>query len=185
MEKAKNNNTEEPIKKQPLGKLETSLWKAADKLRKNIDAAEYKHIVLGLIFLKYISDAFEELFNKLTKGEGEYAKVSINGSDFQMYRNDLLDTELSAGAGDDSLDAGNHIVSPIPGKVFKINVKPGGKIKKGQVVVVIDAMKMENNITSKRNAVVKNILVKINEMVEVNTALIELEEEVKKEKKDK
>ncbi|HHT51964.1 MAG TPA: SAM-dependent DNA methyltransferase, partial [Bacteroidales bacterium] len=40
--------------------LEKQLWKAADKLRKNIDAAEYKHVVLGLIFLKYISDAFEE-----------------------------------------------------------------------------------------------------------------------------
>jgi type I restriction enzyme M protein len=45
--------------------LEKQLWKAADKLRKNIDAAEYKHIVLGLIFLKYISDAFEELYAKL------------------------------------------------------------------------------------------------------------------------
>ncbi|MGZ8096091.1 MAG: type I restriction-modification system subunit M N-terminal domain-containing protein [Methylobacter sp.] len=41
--------------------LEKQLWKAADKLRKNIDAAEYKHVVLGLIFLKYISDSFEEL----------------------------------------------------------------------------------------------------------------------------
>lgn len=40
--------------------LEKKLWSAADKLRKNMDAAEYKHIVLGLIFLKYISDAFEE-----------------------------------------------------------------------------------------------------------------------------
>jgi type I restriction enzyme M protein len=40
--------------------LEKKLWKTADKLRKNMDAAEYKHIVLGLIFLKYISDAFEE-----------------------------------------------------------------------------------------------------------------------------
>lgn len=40
--------------------LEKQLWKAADKLRKNIDAAEYKHVVLGLIFLKYISDSFEE-----------------------------------------------------------------------------------------------------------------------------
>lgn len=36
--------------------LEKQLWKSADKLRKNIDAAEYKHVVLGLIFLKYISD---------------------------------------------------------------------------------------------------------------------------------
>lgn len=46
--------------------LEKTLWKAADKLRKNMDAAEYKHVVLGLIFLKYISDAFEELFQNLT-----------------------------------------------------------------------------------------------------------------------
>jgi type I restriction-modification system DNA methylase subunit len=42
--------------------LEKQLWKAADKLCKNIDAAEYKHVVLGLIFLKYISDSLEEFF---------------------------------------------------------------------------------------------------------------------------
>jgi type I restriction enzyme M protein len=64
MSKNENNNQEEPLEKQ--------LWKAADKLRKNIDAAEYKHIVLGLIFLKYISDAFEGLYNKLQQGESDY-----------------------------------------------------------------------------------------------------------------
>jgi type I restriction enzyme M protein len=52
-----NNQNEEPLEKQ--------LWKAADKLRKNIDAAEYKHVVLGLIFLRYISSAFEALYDKL------------------------------------------------------------------------------------------------------------------------
>jgi type I restriction enzyme M protein len=46
-------------------KIETTLWKTADKLSNNMDAAEYKHVVLGLIFLKYISDSFEELYNKL------------------------------------------------------------------------------------------------------------------------
>ncbi|MGI8836534.1 MAG: N-6 DNA methylase [Pyrinomonadaceae bacterium] len=45
--------------------LEATLWAAADKLRGHMDAAEYKHVVLGLIFLKYISDAFEEHQNKL------------------------------------------------------------------------------------------------------------------------
>jgi len=59
--KTKNNET-----------LEQTLWKAADKLRKNMDAAEYKHVVLGLIFLKYISDAFEDLYQKLKEGKGEY-----------------------------------------------------------------------------------------------------------------
>jgi len=52
--------------------LEKKLWKTADKLRKNIDAAEYKHVVLGLIFLKYISDAFEEHYQLLVEGKGKY-----------------------------------------------------------------------------------------------------------------
>ncbi len=46
--------------------IEKTLWKAADKLRKNINAAEYKDVVLGLIFLKYISIAFEKLHADLT-----------------------------------------------------------------------------------------------------------------------
>ena len=47
--------------------FEKKLWEAADKLRSNMDAAEYKHIVLGLLFLKYISDAFEEVHEELMK----------------------------------------------------------------------------------------------------------------------
>lgn len=46
--------------------FEATLWSSADKLRSNMDAAEYKHVVLGLIFLKYISDAFEELHSELS-----------------------------------------------------------------------------------------------------------------------
>jgi type I restriction enzyme M protein len=57
-------------KEQPL---EKKLWAAADKLRKNMDAAEYKHVVLGLIFLKYISDAFEEQYEKLLRQKNEGA----------------------------------------------------------------------------------------------------------------
>ena len=53
--------------------FEAKLWLAADKLRNNMDAAEYKHVVLGLIFLKYISDSFEEHHAKLITGEGEFA----------------------------------------------------------------------------------------------------------------
>ena len=49
--------------------FEAVLFKTADKLRKNIDAAEYKNVVLGLIFLKYISDSFQELFERLEQDE--------------------------------------------------------------------------------------------------------------------
>ena len=76
---AKKAKTDTEITSKPKQKaeveqepLEKKLWKAADKLRKNMDAAEYKHVALGLIFLKYISDAFEELYNKLKEGKGEY-----------------------------------------------------------------------------------------------------------------
>lgn len=61
--------------------IETQLWKSADKLRKNIDAAEYKHVVLGLIFLKYISDSFEVLREKLLAGEGDYAGADSEDKD--------------------------------------------------------------------------------------------------------
>jgi type I restriction enzyme M protein len=70
MAKAKKEVKEQPV--------EQVLWAAADKLRKNMDAAEYKHIVLGLIFLKYISDNFYELYHKLEAGEGDYAGADPN-----------------------------------------------------------------------------------------------------------
>ncbi|HPT29897.1 MAG TPA: class I SAM-dependent DNA methyltransferase [bacterium] len=72
---AKDNKTES---------FEKTLFKAADKLRKNMDAAEYKHIVLGLIFLKYISDSFEELYNKIKVGGDDFA--GANPEDADEYR---------------------------------------------------------------------------------------------------
>ncbi len=51
--------------------LEKKLWITADKLRNNMDAAEYKHVVLGLIFLKYISDAFDDIIHHFVNEIGE------------------------------------------------------------------------------------------------------------------
>ena len=51
--------------------FEKEIWKAADLLRGNLDASEYKSVVLGLIFLKYISDKFETKYQELVNnGEG-------------------------------------------------------------------------------------------------------------------
>src|SRR3989344_2432986 len=49
--------------------FEQKLWQAADKMRNNMDAAEYKHVVLGIIFLKYISDAFLEVYDQLKRSQ--------------------------------------------------------------------------------------------------------------------
>jgi type I restriction enzyme M protein len=61
---------------EPLG-FEDVLWKAADKLRGSMDASEYKHVVLGLIFLKYVDDAFEE---RRTALRDELAADGITGT---------------------------------------------------------------------------------------------------------
>ena len=62
--------------------LEKTLWQTADKLRNNMDAAEYKHVVLGLIFLKYISDTFDDLFKKL---KAESASTGADPEDKDEY----------------------------------------------------------------------------------------------------
>ena len=80
---AKAKKTKE-IKEEPL---EKQLWSAADKLRKNIDAAEYKHVTLGLIFLKYISDSFEDLFVLLQAGEGEFEGADPEDRDEYKAKN--------------------------------------------------------------------------------------------------
>src|SRR6266852_2842613 len=84
--KKKNGTTAAKTDSTSVLGFEAKLWAAADALRNNMDAAEYKHVVLGLIFLKYISDAFEAKHDELAaqKAQGadpedpdEYRAVSI------------------------------------------------------------------------------------------------------------
>ena len=67
--------------------FEAKLWLSADKLRNNMDAAEYKHVVLGLIFLKYISDTFDEHHAKLVAGEGDFAGANPEDKDEYLAAN--------------------------------------------------------------------------------------------------
>ncbi len=67
--------------------FERKLWKTADKLRKNIDASQYKNVVLGLIFLKYIGDAFERAHELLSAGKGELAGADPEDPDEYRAQN--------------------------------------------------------------------------------------------------
>lgn len=68
------NNTDQQF----LNELDDKLWKAADKLRATLDAANYKHVVLGLIFLKYVSEAFEKRREALLELIVKQAEVLSN-----------------------------------------------------------------------------------------------------------
>ena len=70
---------------------------------------------------------------------------------------------------------GNTVNAPLPGRVLEINVKVGDEVKRGQTVVILDAMKMENNITSDYVGKVKQILVAVGEAVGDNAPMVEIE----------
>src|SRR5690349_14160909 len=74
------------------GEIKKTLWAAADKLRSNMDAAEYKHIVLGLIFLKYVSDAFAERRSELERRFAD-PKDEYYIEDAELRADDLEDRD--------------------------------------------------------------------------------------------
>jgi len=67
--------------------FEAQLWAAADTLRGNIESAEYKHVVLGLLFLKHVSDAFEERHAELVKEAQTDAGVDAEDRDEYLAKN--------------------------------------------------------------------------------------------------
>ncbi len=74
-----------------LEDIKKTLWATADKLRTNMDAAEYKHLVLGLIFLKYISDTFDARRAELTKRfSDETDEYFLHDSDAELVAEELV-----------------------------------------------------------------------------------------------
>jgi pyruvate carboxylase subunit B len=119
----------------------------------------------------------KKLFAKISGTEDGKSHVMINGQEFIMTRNDLLNMDLPVAASSGKQDGGaNKLVSPLPGKVFKLNVKEGDTVQKGDIIMIIEAMKMENNILSKKEALIKKLYVGLNQMVEGNAVLVELED---------
>ena len=88
-----------------LNELDNKFWKAADKLRANMDAANYKHVVLGLIFLKYVSDAFEARQQELTT---LFRDVGNPDNIYAMSRDDYGSDEEYAQAIQEELEVEDY-----------------------------------------------------------------------------
>jgi type I restriction enzyme M protein len=84
-----------------LNDLDGKLWKAADRLRSNLDAANYKHVVLGIIFLKYVSDAFEERQSELRRF---FTENTGDGNIYYMPREDYESDEEYENAVNEELE---------------------------------------------------------------------------------
>lgn len=127
-------------------------------------------------FLQFAVDG--EPYHMLYSEDRDHRKyISMGGHIFLMKRLDFLPNELIA-ASTESLGADLfHVNAPMPGKVIKINVKPGDEVKKGTTLLILEAMKMENNIVAFRDAKIKNVNVELNQLVEVHSPLVVFEEE--------
>ena len=100
--------------------------------------------------------------------------INFHGLNFSCHRLDQLNDNLDY-SRKESMNDRSTLISPMPGKVVKINVKEGDEVNEGTVMIVVEAMKMENNITATAKAKVKRILVTEGEMVDNKKQLIELE----------
>ena len=113
---------------------------------------------------------------------GSKAKVEVNGIPFEveMQGSSLVEEALPtvstaaapAAAAKSGPGAGAPVKAPLPGVVTKILVKEGQGVKKGETVLVLEAMKMENNITAEADGTVTGICVSAGDSVMEGTTLI-------------
>ncbi len=123
-------------------------------------------------YLELQLDEHQYEFFVSTDDEGN-GYVSFLGYIFHVRRQDVLHGRQEiAGGFDSGGKSDERIVSPMPGKVIKINVRKGEKVKKGQTLLIVEAMKMENNIIAPHDGIVEELNVKVGEMVNSSISLI-------------
>jgi biotin carboxyl carrier protein len=120
-----------------------------------------------------LDGSFSEYY--ISTGENGTGYVSYKGQVYEVKRNDVLyGSEALLGSMDAKGQGDGKIVSPMPGKVIKINVKKGAEVNKGATLLIVEAMKMENYITAPVDGVVEKINVKVGDMVDSSKRLVEL-----------
>ncbi len=131
--------------------------------------------ICGEGYMEMILDGGQMEFFISTDDEGN-GYVSYHGFIFRVNRNDMLPRSQEILGSFDSGGGKNDgkIISPMPGKVIKINVKEGDEVKKGATLIIVEAMKMENYIAAPHEGFVEKINVKVGDMVNSSTRLVNL-----------
>ncbi|MEM6841033.1 MAG: biotin carboxylase N-terminal domain-containing protein [Bacteroidota bacterium] len=101
--------------------------------------------------------------------------VSWRTHQFHWQRADLMSEGQFSGKEAESSTTDDRISSPMPGKVIQLNVSVGDSVKRGDTLLIVEAMKMENQIVAPRNAKVKEVLVEINQRVDKDEVLVMLD----------
>ena len=102
-------------------------------------------------------------------------RITFDGITYSCERKDILtEQEVFSLAGYSSSTMDARIVSPMPGKVVKVKVAPGDTVKKGDLLLVVEAMKMENNIIATKEGTVERVMIKPGDMVDPAMELVKI-----------
>ncbi|MFX0085673.1 MAG: acetyl-CoA carboxylase biotin carboxyl carrier protein subunit [Candidatus Hodarchaeota archaeon] len=104
--------------------------------------------------------------------DGNKRFIHIDGQDYELKRVSELEDEFEAVE-----EEKGRLTSPMPGRIVKLLVKPGDRVKKGQELIIIEAMKMENKICAPYNGIVSRVYYPVGDQIEANVALMDIEEE--------
>lgn len=138
---------------------------------------------------KYVLKITDKVYNVDVDVNEDVADVSVNGNKYNVLIESVVDdnntpiikkataeqpksepvveTKSSSGAKE-------MITSPLPGNVLKVEVEPNSKVKRGDILIIIEAMKMENNILAPHDGVVEKVFVKAGDVVMLGDELVSL-----------
>ncbi len=115
---------------------------------------------------------------RLSSDARGYTHLTYDGHEYLCYRNDVLvHQDFMTAAGGTSGVSGGRITPPMPGKVVRVNVVEQQVVGKGDVLVVVESMKMENSISAPVDGIVTRVAVVAGQMVDTDKVLVELEEQ--------
>jgi len=137
------------------------------------EVLKIKHKDQGKI-VYYLGDIEHTAF--VSENEDQSYQISFEGMSYQMKRLDRLANSELIMENTGAEEASNLLSSPMPGKVIQLNVKAGDTVKQGDALLIVEAMKMENNIIAPKNAKVEEVYVSQDAMVDRNMPLVKLSE---------
>ncbi len=132
---------------------------------------EYKYIINGNEYNVSVGDR-----------QADTTIVTVNGDTYDVtvvpepvVERKKVVAKAPAAKQDGKDEMQDALRSPLPGTVVGINVKPGDQVKEGDSLIILEAMKMDNNLTAEKDGIVKNILVEEGDTVKENTPLVTFE----------
>ena len=151
-----------------------------------IEVVDDRHVRVGgrLLEVNFESVSGQPVYSLILDGKSyesyvysgdEDWQVLLRGRQFQVKVEDEREKRLKAAAGGGTAEGGEfHLKAPMPGLVVAIPIAEGQEVQKGQVLVILESMKMQNELKSPRDGVVSQIKVKAGESVEQKQVLLNL-----------